>query len=125
MAGSTSGVAKGRRACRQCKIKRVGKVIDANVRSLDSDLYSSNAMKPLRLAVVVCNEVGSAQAMGSIYAGLLNMNASVLCRQRRMQVRVVVCLCSSHCRRFIVTTGNTQVRTDLRGTPALGQEMRI
>jgi hypothetical protein len=43
-------------------------------------------MKPLQLAVIVCNEAGNVQAMGSIFAGLLNMSALVHCRQRRMQV---------------------------------------
>jgi hypothetical protein len=80
MAGVNSGVAKSRRACRQCKIKRVGKAIDPNVRFLDSDLYSSNAMKPLQLAVVAYNAAGNVQAMGSIFAGLPNMSALVRSR---------------------------------------------
>jgi hypothetical protein len=61
-------------------MKRVGKLIDANARSLDSDRPSSNAMKPLQLAMVSYNGAGNVQATESTYAGLPNMKASVLCR---------------------------------------------
>jgi hypothetical protein len=80
MAGSTSGVVKSRRACRQCKIKRVGKLIRMHGVYHNPDRYSSNATKPLRLAVIVYKGVGNAQAMASISVGLPNMNALVLCR---------------------------------------------
>jgi hypothetical protein len=80
MAGNILSVTKSRRACRQCKIKRVSKLLVMNDGYHDPDRYSSNAMKPLQLAVIAYSEAGNVQVMESTYAGLPNMNALVLCR---------------------------------------------
>jgi hypothetical protein len=79
---------------------------------VDADRCSSNATKPLLLVPIVYDEVGSAQDMGRIFAGLPNMSASALCRMCHPRAKVMEYLYDKHHSSHYTTIGTLQAQMD-------------